>query len=157
MPAEPMRVRTALPEDAPLVARHRAQMFAEMGKLTETAVAAFEARAADRLRALLEAGTYRGWLVVGPDGRAVGGAGAQLRPLLPRPEDLHGTEAIVLNVYVEPAFRRRGLARTLVGTVLAWCQGQGIRRIVLHPSAEGLPLYRSLGFAPTGELIYRGR
>jgi GNAT superfamily N-acetyltransferase len=156
MPVELMRIRVALPTDAALVARHRAQMFMDMGKLDEAARAAFEELATDRLRILLEQGTYRAWFVLGPEGAVVGGGGVQLRTLLPRPEDVCGKEAIVLNVYVEPAFRRRGVAWALMQQVLAWCSGQGIRRIVLHPSPEGLPLYQSLGFAPNNEMIYRG-
>jgi GNAT superfamily N-acetyltransferase len=118
MPAESMRVRLALPADAALVARHRVQMFMEMGQLTDAARPAFEEHATACLRALLEQGTYRGWFAVGPDSEVAGGAGVQLRTLLPRPEDASGTEAIVLNVYVEPAFRRHGVARALMQEIL---------------------------------------
>ncbi len=155
MSTESMPVRVALPVDAALVARQRAQMFMEMGKLPESEQAAFEQRVTPCLRTHLEQGTYRGWFVLGPEGEVAGG-GVLLRPLLPRPDNPYSTEAIVLNVYVEPPFRRRGAARTLMRAVLGWCQSQGIGRVVLHPSPAGLPLYQSLGFVPTGELVYRG-
>ena len=81
----------------------------------------------------------------------------QLRPILPRPrtgtDDLElGPEAIVLNVYVEPAWRRRGVAETLMRVVLDALAARGIRRIVLHASDEGRRLYERIGFVPTNEM-----
>lgn len=154
--SEVMQVRQAGPTDAPLIAGHRVAMFREMARLSEQDAPSFQGAARTALEAALIAGSYRGWLVVLPDGEAVGGAGVLLRPLLPRPDLPPGPEAIVLNVYVEPAYRRQGLARTLMETILAWCQAEKIGRIVLHPSPVGQPLYVALGFVPTGELIYRG-
>jgi GNAT superfamily N-acetyltransferase len=131
-------------------------MFCEMGRLSEPDVAAFREAAIPPLEHFLADGTYRGWFALTPDGKVTGGVGVQLRPLLPRPDVMNGTEAIVLNMYVEPPYRRRGVARALLRTVLDWCHAQGIRRIVLHPSPSGQPLYESLSFAPSGELIYKG-
>ena len=81
----------------------------------------------------------------------------QLRPILPRPgtdgDDLElGPEAIVLNVYVEPAWRRRGVAEALMRAVLNALAVRGIRRIVLHASDDGRRLYERLGFVPTNEM-----
>lgn len=78
----------------------------------------------------------------------------QIRPLIPRLETQRGLEALIVNVYVEPPYRRRGLARRLMTTILAWCAGERLDRIVLHPSDAARPLYAALGFVPTGELIY---
>jgi GNAT superfamily N-acetyltransferase len=155
MNQDPMHVRRAGVEDAPYIARHRARMFHEMGRLAEDAVAGFTDAAHPYLEELLANGTYHGWLTTRSDGSIIGGAGVQLRPLLPRPEALLGPEAIVLNVYVEPAFRRRGVARTLLEALLAWCREQAIQRIVLHATAAGKPLYESLGFVVIEEMIYR--
>ena len=94
---------------------------------------------------------------LGSDPPVIGGAGVQLRPILPRPrhgeDDLEtGPEAIVLNIYVEPAWRRRGVAERLVRTLLAALAERGIRRIVLHASDEGRRLYERLGFVATSEM-----
>ena len=88
----------------------------------------------------------------------IGGAGVQLRPILPRPPEdgagdlVLGPEAIVLNVYVEPAWRRRGVARALMRALLDDLAARGVRRIVLHASPDGRRLYERLGFAPTNEM-----
>jgi GNAT superfamily N-acetyltransferase len=62
-------------------------------------------------------------------------------------------EALVVNVYVEPGYRRQGLARRLMADILAWGREQGIERVSLHASSMGRPLYESLGFAPSNEFV----
>jgi GNAT superfamily N-acetyltransferase len=156
-------VRAASPADAPLLARHRVEMFKDMGRVASEGVAeALREAAEPELRAWLAAGTYRGWLAepAGRDGEVVGGAGLQIRPLLPRPgrngsEVLPGPEGYVLNVFVERAWRRRGVAELLMRHVLAYARERGLRTVTLHPSAEGKPLYEKLGFAPTNEMRLR--
>jgi ribosomal protein S18 acetylase RimI-like enzyme len=58
----------------------------------------------------------------------------------------------VLNVYVEPPWRRRGVAERLMRVLLTALAERGIRRIVLHASADGRRLYERLGFKPTNEM-----
>ena len=145
-------LRAATPADAPAIARHRVSMFRDMGMLDGWDAAALEAGSHAHLSTALADGTYRGWLIA-YDNVVVAGAGVILRPLLPRPESPHGGEdAEVLNVYTDPAHRRRGLARRLVEHVLSWSRARGFRRISLHASDEGRPLYEQLGFEPTNEM-----
>jgi len=75
-----------------------------------------------------------------------------LRDWLPRPSDLTRRLAYLHSVYTELAHRRRGLARRIVETALETCRAQGLRRLMLHASEEGRPLYDSLGFLPTNEM-----
>jgi GNAT superfamily N-acetyltransferase len=71
----------------------------------------------------------------------------------PREDDVAAPRrAWVLNVYTEPDFRRRGLARRVMETIAAWCAAQGLSRVFLHASDAGRPLYESLGFEPTNEM-----
>jgi GNAT superfamily N-acetyltransferase len=145
------RIRTATRADAAIIARHRVRMFRELGEPPETE-AAVERAARDRLQDLLSSGEYRGWLAE-TGGIVVAGVGALLHPRLPRHSNLAGApEAYLLNVFTEPAHRRRGLARALIDAVVAWCCQQGVTRVALHASDAGRPLYEALGFSPTGEL-----
>jgi GNAT superfamily N-acetyltransferase len=152
-------VRQAGASDIPLLAYHRAAMFRAMGKLASHQVQALERATALYLQHALQTGEYVGWIAedTSTPPAAVGGAGAQVRPILPRPrpgsEDLElGPEAIVLNVYVEPAWRRRGIAIALMRAVLEGLKARGIRRIVLHASDDGRRLYGRLGFVATNEM-----
>jgi GNAT superfamily N-acetyltransferase len=130
-------------------------MFHEMAHLPAAETASFEREAVPIIEEAIRAATYRPWFVEDPSGNIVAGGGIQLRPLLPRPECRRAPEAIILNMYVQPAHRRRGLARRLLEAMLDWCRSQNIVRIVLHPSDQGRPLYESMGFQPTGELRWR--
>ena len=144
-------VRRATPADAATVARHRVEMFRDMGILA----AAHAPLDVARRRALgqgLADGSYRGWLVE-EAGTVVAGGGLVLRPLLPRPGHADGgVEAYVLNVYTDPPHRRRGLARRLMDEILAWCDAEGVQRVSLHASDDGRGLYESLGFESTNEM-----
>ena len=55
-------------------------------------------------------------------------------------------------MYTDPAHRRRGLARRLMETMIAWARAEGHATLYLHASDEGRGLYESLGFAPTNEM-----
>lgn len=148
-----LTLRQATPDDAALIADHRVRMFLEMRGWPPERGADLLAALRPILARMVADGGYRGWFLVAPDGAVVAGAGLQLRDLLPRLESLTAREALVVNVYVAPTHRRRGLARHLMGAILAWCRDAGIARVALHPSDAARPLYLTLGFAPSGELI----
>ncbi len=158
--SEPLfAVRQAGASDIPLLARHRAAMFRDMGHLSSHQEEPLAQATASYLRDALPRGEYLAWVAEsrGTPPIIIGGAGVQLRPILPRPRpddnDLElGPEAIVLNVYVEPGWRRRGVGEALMRTVLDALAVRGIRRIVLHASENGRRLYERLGFRPTNEM-----
>ena len=152
-------VREADATDIPLLAHHRAAMFRDMGQLASHQEEKLERATASYLREALARGEYLAWVAEDRETppTTIGGAGVQLRPILPRPrtgpDDLElGPEAIVLNVYVERAWRRRGVADTLMRVVLDALAVRGIKRIVLHASDEGRRLYERIGFVPTNEM-----
>jgi ribosomal protein S18 acetylase RimI-like enzyme len=154
-------IREARADDIPTLAHHRAAMFRDMGQLPSDKEKSLEDAAEAYLRDALPRGDYLAWIAEGSETSptAIGGAGVQLRPILPRPrpneQDLElGPEAIVLNVYVEPGSRRRGVAEALMRTLLDSLAARGIRRIVLHASADGRRLYERLGFVQTNEMRY---
>jgi GNAT superfamily N-acetyltransferase len=149
-------IRNAHGSDVPLLARHRASMFTDMGKLAPDRAAALERATASYLDAAFPRGEYLAW-VAQHETAVIGGVGVQLRHILPRPDsgddDLElGPEAIILNLYVEREWRRRGVAEALMHSVLDALAARGIRRIVLHASPEGRRLYERLGFVPTNEM-----
>lgn len=159
-------IRPATLADLGIVAHHRVSMFRDMGALQPGQVG----RLLDITRAYLEdampRGEYVGWLAGparSPD-HIVAGAGVQTRRVLPfprvqaegEPEVAHGRQAIVLNVYTEPAFRRQGLARALMHEVLAWARATQLDSLVLHAAPDGRALYEALGFKPTNEMRFVG-
>ncbi|HLY31543.1 MAG TPA: GNAT family N-acetyltransferase [Ktedonobacterales bacterium] len=147
-------IRQATVADTHVIADHRVLMFIDTGRLTPDAAATMRKSLPPILQPMLATGEYVGWLVTGKDSEIIAGAGVQVRRLLPRPETFLSREALVVNVYVEPDYRRRGLARRLMQTILDWCRQQRIERVSLHASIMGRPLYESMGFTQTNELVY---
>ena len=151
-------IRPAIETDADTIAHHRVAMFQQMGNIATRAVADELFRSSvPVIRAGLEDGTYIGWLAVTPQDRIVAGAGAHIRPQLPRPSlDGQTIECLpaplIVNVYTEPDYRRSGLARLLMNTVLDWATQRGSGPVVLHASDAGRAHYESLGFKPTNEM-----
>lgn len=159
----PFVIRRASAGDAGVIARHRVEMFRDMGRLDPSLAGPLAAATREFVRTRLPDGSYLGWLAAPADRPAeiVAGAGVQLRPLMPRPQHGRvglrtGAEGIIVNVYTERPWRRRGAARALLEDVLAWARGQHLGRLVLHASDDGRPLYAALGFTPTNEMRYSG-
>jgi len=160
------QIRSATTADAVLVGQHRAQMFHDMGLVPDQLFDPFHARCETRLREMLESGEYRGWLAA-PHGqleRIVAGAGVQLRRVLPHPAGeapeimiAEGRHAIIINVFTEPEWRRRGLASLLLREIIAWARKERLDRLVLHASGEGRLVYERLGFIQTNEMRFRDR
>ncbi len=160
-PAASFSLRVATAADAAAIGGHRAAMFRDMGSVADDETAEALARAAaDYLAGSLADGTYAGWLAVDAAGLVVGGAGVQLRPIVPRPRPgggvLTGPQALLLNVYTVPAWRGRGVAAALVGRALEWAEARGCSSVVLHASDAGRALYERLGFRPTNEMQFHG-
>jgi GNAT superfamily N-acetyltransferase len=145
-------------DDAAVIARHRVAMFQDMGKVPTPELASrLLSASTSALTALLEERSYVGYLAEGFGRQIVAGAGAHVRPQLPR---LSGDGTciatrpvpLLVNVYTEPPWRRRGIARELVLALMRWATEEGCDQLVLHASDAGRPLYTSLGFAITNEM-----
>jgi GNAT superfamily N-acetyltransferase len=151
-------IRRATAADAATIAHHRVAMFQDMGDVPTDALAAELLSASTAaLTALLRAGGYVGWLAIDTSGPVIAGAGADIKPQLPRISH-DGTRVVtspfplVVNVYTEPPWRGKGIARALMRKVMDWAQVQGSDRVVLHASDAGRRLYQSLGFVQTNEM-----
>jgi GNAT superfamily N-acetyltransferase len=164
--SELLTIRVAAPEDAGVIAAHRARMFDEMGEVPVEAFETLRTKSRERLRDLLTRGEYIGWLAVParqPDVIA-GGAGVQLRHVLPHPipdakegdKIAEGRHAIIQNVFTEPDWHRQGVAVLLLQTIIAWARAEPLDRLVLHASEAGRSLYARLGFVGTNEMRLAG-
>ena len=69
---------------------------------------------------------------------------------------MSGNQGLIVNVYTEHEWRRRGLAAMLMTHLLNAAKVHNVVSLVLHASANGRPLYEKLGFVPTNEMRYTG-
>jgi ribosomal protein S18 acetylase RimI-like enzyme len=87
--------------------------------------------------------------------RVVAGAGLMLLDWAPHPLDPRSTQrGYLLNVYVEPEYRRKKLASHLIEHALAEARRRKIRVVALHSTEAGRALYESNGFRRTNEMFY---
>src|SRR5207247_395466 len=139
--SERFQIRSITIDDAAVISRHRAAMFRDMGVLPLELMEEMSAMTRDVVADAVARGEYVGWVTASrrePE-CIVAGAGVQLRRILPFPSAQHGRiqlaqgrQAIVLNVYTEPPFRRLGVARALMEHVLEWARAAGVESLVLH-------------------------
>lgn len=151
MSGQATRIRQATAADVEVIVHHRRRMFADMGYGDDAARDAMARAAQPLVEAALKDGSYRGWLVE-DGGRVVAGGGLATVGFQPTPYDPSPRRAWVLNMYTEPAYRRRGLATQLLQNIIAWCREQGLKQVFLHASDAGRPLYERAGFRPTSEM-----
>jgi GNAT superfamily N-acetyltransferase len=148
---DPVVIREVIIEDLPHILRHRRLMFEEMGYSDSAALDAMQASSETYFRFAVGDGSYRGWLAE-IKSKVVSGGGIVISAWPGLPSSPLSRRAMILNMYTERAFRRRGIARTLMTTMMNWLQQEGFCNVSLHASQFGRPLYESLGFRPTNEL-----
>jgi GNAT superfamily N-acetyltransferase len=144
-------IREATQNDVPEILRHRRCMYEDMGYNDPAALAGMVATSEPYLTRALAEGSFRTWLASSA-GRVVGGGAILISPWPSHPYDQQCRRATILNVYVDPGFRRQGVARRLVQTMIDWCKKDGFVSVTLHYSDEGRALYESLGFKPSNEM-----
>ena len=162
-------VRRAVPDDAPELVRLRHAMFREMVRAGVGAHPAVVEEtswypAADRaFRDGIGRGRLAAFVVDAPTPDDPAGEGARgsrggggrslvassvvtLDERLPGPGFPAGLGAHLSTVFVEPAHRRRGLARAVVEASVTWCDEVGAEIVDLNATPDAVGLYRSLGF-----------
>ncbi len=155
-------IRRATAVDAPIVAWQRARMWQDMGDLPDELFEPLRARAEIHFTGALETGEYVAWLAKADSSpeKIIGGAGILLRAALPSPRKFKGrtiglTEGklgLLINVFTEPDWRRRGVGRSLMQQVIEWSREERLDRLVLHASDAGRALYEKMGFIATNEM-----
>jgi GNAT superfamily N-acetyltransferase len=159
-------IRQATPDDAAIIGWHRARMFQDMGLVPDELFESFRTKALDRLGKALASGDYFGWLVSERNAlqKIIAGAGVIIREVPPFPirhkngeiTIAEGRQGLIVNVFSEPEWRRRGLAQLLMEQIIAWSREQQLDGLVLHASDDGRALYEKLGFVPTTEMSLGG-
>jgi ribosomal protein S18 acetylase RimI-like enzyme len=144
--------RLAVAADAELIGEQRRRMFEDSGQGNDARLKEVTENFVPWVRERLIDGRYVGWLTE-TDGRVVAGAGMLLMDFPPHWMDPEPVRAYLLNVYVDPEFRGRGLARELLEMAVNDARQRGIKVVSLHVSKFGRPLYERNGFEPTNEMI----
>src|SRR5271154_1805437 len=146
-----LKTREIQSHDLDVITAHRRSMFEDMGAAPAT-LDAMARSFASWLAPRLADGRYFGYLVQQEES-IIAGIGMMLLDWPPHalhPES--SQRGYILNLYVEPEHRGRGIAADLTRLAEAWLQARGINYAILHASPKGQPLYQKLGWAPTSEM-----
>lgn len=127
-------------------------MFESMG--VDASGDDWQREAADRLRGRLGDDMVV-FVVDDADGHPVACAAGVINSRFPTPVNPSGQIGYVQWVSTEPEWRRKGASRAAMEALLAWFDDRGVASVELHATADGEPLYRSLGFGDDGRNALR--
>ena len=78
----------------------------------------------------------------------VGAGGVSYYRVMPTWHNPSGIKAYIMNMYVRPEYRRRGIATQLLNRLIEDAQQRGVTQISLESTDAGRPLYEKSGFQP---------
>lgn len=91
--------------------------------------------------------------VAAVDGEDAGCGAVCLTDELPSPDNPSGHCAYLMNIYVREAFRNQGVAHRIVSHLIEEARSRGCGKIYLETTAEGKPVYTSLGFRDMPDMM----
>lgn len=144
--------RAATPADLSIVVKQRHAMFEAMGYVNRAELELTDVKFEEWVAPKLETGEYRGWFLQDENNKVVAGAGLWTMEWVPHALDQSTQRGNILNVYCDPQYQELGLVRRLLIEVLDYCRDHGLRTIIVNPGEAVRPLYKALGFRPTGEM-----
>lgn len=149
-----LTTRRATVDDSALITRHRKAMFADMQDAAEPVLDEMARNFEPWLRRMIAEDKYTGWIT--DDGeRPVGSAGLLILDWAPHFLDPRcGQRGYILNVFVEPEYRARGIAKALTLECMTEAKRRGIGVVALHASRKGQPVYEKLGFKTSNEMLF---
>ena len=96
-------------------------------------------------RRALETGEHIAYLVY-DNGAFVGAGGVSFYQVMPTYHNPTGKKAYIMNMYTNPAYRRKGIAYHTLEILVADAKNKGIDAISLEATEMGRPLYEEFGF-----------
>jgi ribosomal protein S18 acetylase RimI-like enzyme len=149
-----LTTRRATQQDSGLITQHRKAMFADMRDAPESILEEMGQNFEPWVKRMIADDKYAGWITMDGD-RPVASAGLLILDWAPHFLDpACGQRGYILNVFVEPEYRGKGLAKILTRECIEEAHSRGIGVVALHASKKGQPVYDKLGFTTSNEMLY---
>ena len=149
-----LKTLRAIVDDAGLITQHRKAMFADMQDAEPAVLDEMSRNFEPWVRRMIAEDKYAGWITMDGE-RPIGSAGLLILDWAPHFLDPRcDRRGYILNVFVEPEFRGRGIARALTLECMAEAKKRGIGVVALHASKKGRPVYERLGFKMSNEMLF---
>ena len=141
-----MIFRKATAEEAPILGELRKKQLIDeghdptAGNMDEQLLEFFTRRIND--------GSMIEW-VADDKGTIVGTGAIIFYDLPPAFNNVSGIKGYVANVYTDPAYRKRGIATTILEKLKDEARAKGVTMLWLGASDQGRPIYKKVGFQDT--------
>ena len=129
-------------EDVDLFMKIRLEMLREVNGLAPDYI--YSDELTENIRGYFLDGEQTNILAV--DGEVIGCASLCYIKVMPTFSHPTGKRAHLMNVYVRPEYRRKGIAREMINMLISEAKEKGVTEISLDATEAGKPLYESLGF-----------
>ena len=142
-------IHLATLDDVDELVRLRLDFLQEVGSLKDGVdVGELGAAMRDYFVRKLPSGEFLVW-VAESEGEIVATSGVTIFERPPNGGNVAGLEAYLSNMYTLPSWRGKGIGTALIATVVAHLKATHVRRIWLHATDEGRPVYARAGFVPS--------
>jgi GNAT superfamily N-acetyltransferase len=153
MSFDDFNIRQATLQDLAVLVRHRRVMFVEAtGAKADKELDAMGEGYSRHIQKSLPTGNFKAWIIETKEHKIAASGGITVYEQPPRPQDETLRYVYVHSIYTEPEFRRRGIARKILTTIVDYCRDKKFKTLTLHAVEASRPLYESFGFKPTTEM-----
>ena len=153
MSFDDFNIRQATLQDLAVLVRHRRVMFVEAtGAKGDKELDAMDEGYKRHIQKSLPIGNFKAWIIETKEHKIAASGGITVYEQPPRPQDETLRYVYVHSIYTEPEFRRRGIARKILATIVDYCRDKKFKTLTLHAVEASRPLYESFGFKPTTEM-----
>lgn len=94
----------------------------------------------------LASDNHTAFLVYNDDDNVIGAGAVSYYQVMPTYHNTSGKKAYIMNMYVAPEHRRKGMATKLLDLLIADSKERGIDHITLEATQMGRKLYENYGF-----------
>lgn len=147
-------IREATTQEDLLIAQHFYQMWQDMG-IPEDAINPDWHNITLEYIDMARRDLFYKAFVAEVDNAVVGSASCQifgdLFPNIFKPE--YRKSGYIWGVYVEPSYRRQGIAKQLTSIAVEYLKAIACTQVVLGASPAGKPVYSSLGFSQGNQMV----
>ena len=146
-------MREATLDDLTVLVRHRRVMFVEAtGAKGDKELDIMDHGYQRHIQKSLPIDTFKAWIIETKEGKIAASGGITVYEQPPRPQDETLRYVYVHSIYTEPEYRRQGIARKMLNTIIEYCREKKFKTLTLHAVEASKSLYESFGFKPTTEM-----
>lgn len=156
MPETPVVIKVASPEEFDVAAEFWVAMRRELHMPDGDLAPDWKARAVEYFERRAASGELR-WFFACAGNTPVASAAGFLLDGYPAQICVNRRVGYIAGVYVQPRWRRRGLARAVTQAALDWLWEIGCRAVRLHSAENARGIYEAMGFEPSNEMIVDGK